>query len=210
MVRRLYAHNQTVPWPDVNLPGRWHLNSMRVPVPPVPREGKERVLEIRRRHALLPPTLRRDPAFTIESGAWDTFARWEWNAERRAGYLGNTYWVPEEYSSGDEDEAFKEDDEDEGMDKDEGEDDNLDFSVFDDGCQPSHPQPPSSPAPAGGCDVSGRVNEGTVVRDDTEDFVGNVAYNDLLARDNGEHYVLPPELTEDEELQVAVLVSAKE
>jgi hypothetical protein len=64
---------------------------MRVPVPPVPREGKERVLEIRRRHALLPPSLRRDPAFAIESGAWDTFARWEWNAERRAGYLGNTY-----------------------------------------------------------------------------------------------------------------------
>jgi hypothetical protein len=96
------------------------------------------------------------------------------------------------------------------MDKDEGEDDNLDFSVFDDGCQPSHPQPPSSPAPAGGCDVFGRVNEGTVVHDDTEDFVGNVAYNVFLARDNGEHYVLPPELREDEELQVAVLVSAEE
>jgi hypothetical protein len=49
-----------------------------------------------------------------------------------------------------------------------------------------------------------------VVRNDTEDFIGNVAYNILLARENGEHYVLPPELTEDEELQVAVLVSAEE
>jgi hypothetical protein len=68
----------------------------------------------------------------------------------------------------------------------------------------------SPPAPAGSCDVSGRVFEGRVVRDDTEDFVGNVTYNVLLARENGEHYVLPSEMTEDEELQVAVLVSAEE
>jgi hypothetical protein len=64
--------------------------------------------------------------------------------------------------------------------------------------------------PAGGCNVSGHVNDGIVVRDDTEDFVGNVAYNVLLARDNVEYYVLPPELAKDEELQVAVLVSADE
>jgi hypothetical protein len=36
--------------------------------------------------------VQRDPAFVIELGAWDTFARWEWNAERRAGYLSNTDW----------------------------------------------------------------------------------------------------------------------
>jgi hypothetical protein len=54
--------------------------------------------------------------------------------------------------------------------------------------------------PAGSCDVSSHVNEGTVVRDDMEDFVGNVAYNVLWDRDNGENYVLLPELTEDEEL----------
>jgi hypothetical protein len=138
MARRLYARNHAVPWPDVNLPGRWHLKSRRVPVPPVPREGQERVLEIRRHCALLPPTLRRDPAFSIGSGAWDTFARWEWNAERHAGYLGDTdwdrAWVPEDYSSGDKDEDFEEDDDDKGTDKDE--DDNLDFSIFADGCQP--------------------------------------------------------------------------
>jgi hypothetical protein len=64
--------------------------------------------------------------------------------------------------------------------------------------------------PAGGCDVSCHVNDDTVVCDNTEDFFGNVAYNVLLARDNGEHYVLPLELTEDEELQVAVLISAEE
>jgi hypothetical protein len=212
MARRLYAHNQIVPWPDVNFPGRWHLNSRRVPSPPVSRGGQERVLEIRRHRALMPPALQRDPTFAIELGAWDTFVRWEWNAERRAGYLGNTdwdrAWVLEDYSFGDEDEAFEEDDDDEGTDEDEG--DNLDFSVFDDGCQPPHPQPPSPPAPAEGCDVSCHVNDDTVVRDDTEDFFGNVAYNVLLARDNGEHNVQPLELTEDEELQVAVLICAEE
>jgi hypothetical protein len=52
--------------------------------------------------------------------------------------------------------------------------------------------------------------KGRVVRDDTKDFVGNVAYNVPLTRKNGEHYVLSPKLTEDEELQVAVLVSAEE
>jgi hypothetical protein len=93
---------------------------------------------------------------------------------------------------------------------DEDEDDDLDFSVFDDASQPPHLQPPSPPAPAGGCDVSSHVNDGVVIRGNMEDFVGNVAYNILLARDNGEHYVLPPKLTEDEELQVAVLVSAEE
>jgi hypothetical protein len=30
MARRLYTRNQTVPWPDVNLPWRWHLNSRRM------------------------------------------------------------------------------------------------------------------------------------------------------------------------------------
>jgi hypothetical protein len=57
--------------------------------------------------------------------------------------------------------------------------------------------------------VSGCIFKGRVVLDDTKDFVGNVAYNVPLTRKNGEHYVLPPKLTEDEELQVAVLVSAE-
>jgi hypothetical protein len=77
-------------------------------------------------------------------------------------------------------------------------------------CQPSPPQPPSPPALAWSYDVSGRVHEGSVVHDDTEDFVGNVVYNVLWDRDNGDHYLLPLELTEYEELQVAVLVSTEE
>jgi hypothetical protein len=49
-----------------------------------------------------------------------------------------------------------------------------------------------------------------VVRDDTDNFIGNVVYNVLLANERGEHYELPPELTEDEQLQVAILVSTEE
>jgi hypothetical protein len=30
-----------VDWPDCSLPGGWHLNSRRVPVPPVPRFGPD-------------------------------------------------------------------------------------------------------------------------------------------------------------------------
>jgi hypothetical protein len=73
MARRLYAHNRPVPWPDANLPAKWLLNKRCVPVPPIPREGPERVPEIMRRRALLPPHLRRDPAFAITSSVWDTF-----------------------------------------------------------------------------------------------------------------------------------------
>jgi hypothetical protein len=79
-----------------------------------------------------PPALWRDPAFAIESPAWGTFARWEWNVERCAGYLGDRdwdlAWVLEAYSSDDEDEAFEEDEDD----ADEDEDDDLDFSIFGD------------------------------------------------------------------------------
>jgi hypothetical protein len=35
-------------------------------------------------------------------------------------------------------------------------------------------------------------------------------YNVLLANERSEHYELPPELTEDEQLQVAILVSTEE
>jgi hypothetical protein len=67
----------------------WHLNSRRVQVPPVPRDGLECVREIRRRYALLPMHLRRDPVFDIASLNWDTFSWWELRLDRCAGYLGD-------------------------------------------------------------------------------------------------------------------------
>jgi hypothetical protein len=113
--RRLYTPGEPVPWPDVNLPARWHLNSRRGLVPPVPREGPERVKEIHMLRALLPMDLRRDPAFAIASPKWDTFSAWEWRPEQRASYLGDVdwdrQWAPEASSDDDDNE---EEDEDEG------------------------------------------------------------------------------------------------
>jgi hypothetical protein len=72
LARRLYTDCEPVPWSDINLPAANPLNSRRVPVPPVPRDGPERVREICWRRALLPMHLWRDPAFDIWSSAWDT------------------------------------------------------------------------------------------------------------------------------------------
>jgi hypothetical protein len=126
------------------------------------------------------------------SSAWDTFGSWEWRAARRAGYLGNSDWdqrwapeAPNNDGGGDGDDSG-------------GHDGDFDDVNDDNGRQP--PPPPPS------CD------DGTVkaVRDDTDDFVGNVVCNVLLANERVVHYELPPELTEDEQLLVAVLVSAEE
>jgi hypothetical protein len=104
----------------VNLPARWNLNSYCVPVLSVPLEGPERFQEIHRRRALLPPHLRHDPAYAIAFPNWDTFSRWEWNAKRRTGYLGDIDWdrqrVPEASSDDeDEEEEGDEDDDEEGV-----------------------------------------------------------------------------------------------
>jgi hypothetical protein len=160
------------------------------------------------RRALLPPTLRRDPAFAIECPAWDTFARWEWNAERCVGYLGDRdwdhAWVREGYSSDDEDEAFEEDEDDEEVDKDE--DNDLDFSFLVVTSRHSLRLPRTGRKLR---HLRPRLRgKGHPRRH--EDFVANATYNVLLARENGEHYVMPPELTEDEELSMAVLVSTEE
>jgi hypothetical protein len=122
LARSLYTGGELVPWLDVNLPTWWHLNSCRVlvpPIPPVPRDGPERVQEIRRRWAFLPMHLRRDdPAFDIGSSAWDTFSRWELRPDRRAGYLGDAEWdhnwepVVSSKDDDDEDDDNEDDDDD--------------------------------------------------------------------------------------------------
>jgi hypothetical protein len=45
-----------------------------------------------------------------------------------------------------------------------------------------------------------------VVRDDTDDMIGHVAYHYLCAALLGHHFDVPPELTEEEQLAVAVIV----
>jgi hypothetical protein len=152
---------ESVPWSDVSLPARWHLNSHRVPVPPVPRGGPERRREIRQRRALLPMHLWRDPAFAIESTNWDTFSHWEMCPDRRAGYLGDVDWDRSwepVVSSDDEDE----DDDDDNMAEDEDDDDD------DDAKTPPH-------RVSG--EVSDQIYNGRVVRDDVDDMINHVVYH---------------------------------
>jgi hypothetical protein len=59
-----------------------------VPVPPVPRRGRQRRDEIWHRRAILPPDLRDDPAFDMDSEWWDRLA-YEPCLRRRSGLLGD-------------------------------------------------------------------------------------------------------------------------
>jgi hypothetical protein len=114
LARQLFADHEPIPWPDVNLLAQWHLNSRRVPVPPILRDRPEHRREIRRWQALLPMHMCRDPAFDIKSLNWDMFSRWEVRPNRRASYLDDVdcdcNWEPV-VSSDDEDSDEDEDDE---------------------------------------------------------------------------------------------------
>jgi hypothetical protein len=70
------------------------------------------------------------------------------------------------------------------------------------------PLPPSRPCVSG--EVSGQIYNGRVIRDDTDDMVHHVVYHYFQAADRGEAYQMPPELTEEEELAIAVLISEEE
>jgi hypothetical protein len=71
IVQALYDQNKSVGLRDVHLPGGWHLNARRVPVPPVPLRRLARRDEIRHQRAILPSDLHEDPAFTMDSAWWD-------------------------------------------------------------------------------------------------------------------------------------------
>jgi hypothetical protein len=81
IVQALYDQNASVGLRDIHLPGGWHLNAKRVPVLPVPRRGQER-------RAIVPPDLREDPAFAMDSEWWDRPA-YEPCPRRRSGLLSN-------------------------------------------------------------------------------------------------------------------------
>jgi hypothetical protein len=88
IVQALYDQNESVGLCDVYLPGGWHLNARRVPVPPVPHHGRAHCDEIWRRRAILPPDLRDDPAFDMDSEWWDHPTD-EPCPRRRSGILGD-------------------------------------------------------------------------------------------------------------------------
>ena len=151
--RRLWEENRPVPWPDVNLPGGgWYLNSRRVPVPPVPEQGREQREEVRRNRTVLLPDLRDDPAFAVTSYNWITFGTWEFDPRRRAGYLGDASFFDTSATDDDAEDDGEDDDEDDGEDDEEDEDNDedggedeegaggdLDFPGGDDGVLPWDP-----------------------------------------------------------------------
>jgi hypothetical protein len=49
-----------------------------------------------------------------------------------------------------------------------------------------------------------------VVRDDVDDMINHVVYHYFQAADRSEVFQMPPKLTEEEELAVAVLISREE
>jgi hypothetical protein len=133
--------------------------------------------------------LRCDPAYAIGSSTRDTFSSWEWDVEHRAGYLSNQYWdqnwVPE----------APDDDEPTFID----EDDHYDADV----------KPIVKPARVLG-EVSNNVVGSKVVRDDTDNFVGQVAYHAMQAATRGKHFEMPHELAKEEALQITVIIDKEE
>jgi hypothetical protein len=87
-----------------------------------------------------------------------------------------------------------------------GDDDEYDADDFHVPAQ--MPPPPSPPRVSG--EVSGQIYNGRVIRDDTDDMVHHVVYQYFHADGRGEAFEIPPELTEEEELAIAVLVSQEE
>ena len=99
--------------------------------PPVPRSGRERRDEVRRRRAVLPPDLREDPAYALNSYNWISFGAWEFDARRRAAYLADVDYFEREIAA--EEEENDHEDADEDGDKDEDGDVTMPQYDHDDG-----------------------------------------------------------------------------
>ena len=54
---------------------------------------------MRRRRTILPPVLREDQAYALNSYNWISFGTWEFDARRRAGYLGDVEYFDREIAS---------------------------------------------------------------------------------------------------------------
>jgi hypothetical protein len=59
-------------------------------------------------------------------------------------------------------------------------------------------------------EVSGQIYNGRVIRDDTGAMINHVVYHYFQAANRGEVYQMSPELTKEEELVVAFLISQEE
>jgi hypothetical protein len=110
--------NRPTPWRDVSLPGGWYLNSWCMPVSPLPHEGHKRLDKIPRGRFSLPPDLRDDPAYAINTYNWITSGASDFNPHLRAGYLGDVNFFDRKggkgRDDGEEDKDELHDEEDDG------------------------------------------------------------------------------------------------
>jgi hypothetical protein len=67
--------------------------------------------------------------------------------------------------------------------------------------------PPPPPWATG--EVSSQIYNGQVIRDDTDDMIGQVAYHCLRVAHLGQPFDIAPELTKEEKLAVDIIVSAE-
>jgi hypothetical protein len=105
-------------------------------------------------------------------------------------------------SSDDEDDDVEDEDDD-----DMAEDDDIVKDEDDEDEDDNDTKTPPPPRVTG--EVSGQIYNGRVVRDNVDDM-DHVVYHYFQAVDRGEVFQMPPELTEEEELAVAVLISQEE
>jgi hypothetical protein len=116
----------------------------------------------------------------------------------RAGYLNNVDWDRnrEPVMSSDDEESDKDGDD---------EDDKLEDKDYKDEDDAKTPPPPRVSG-----EVFGQIYNGRVICDDIDDMIHYVIYHYFQATDRSEAYQMPPELTEEEELAIAILISEGE
>ncbi|KAE8814381.1 hypothetical protein D1007_08450 [Hordeum vulgare] len=77
-----WQYRQALPYPDVELPHGWHLDTDRIPIPGVQRSVRAHAEEVRRRRALLTPEQRHDPTYATDSPEWEVRFAVEHERER--------------------------------------------------------------------------------------------------------------------------------
>ncbi|MBS2180363.1 hypothetical protein KFZ29_25365, partial [Salmonella enterica subsp. enterica serovar Typhimurium] len=92
-------------------------------------EGREWRDEVRRRRAILPPDLREDPTYALNSYNWISFGTWEFDARRRAAYLADVDYFEREITA--EEEENDQEDADEDSDEDEDEHEDVTMAQYD-------------------------------------------------------------------------------
>ena len=80
-----WEYMQPLPYPDVTLPHRWHLDPQRIPVPAVPRTQRAHDDEVRRRRAQLTPEQRRLSEYAADSPNWEAWFALKHEEQRRSG-----------------------------------------------------------------------------------------------------------------------------